>query len=135
MICVCSHVVSQKKKYHLKKKYHSKSISHIFDSTISFPMIKGKKGGGDKKRKNANIRSHDSKPKNIRSMFAAAAVKAKPKSEVCVSAFSICFYTKTLEAKSLTESIRSDMLIYCNKHILILWIIYTPPPDIHTMDI
>ena len=50
-------------------------------------FILGKKNEGrGKKRQNPNIRAPDSKPKSIRSMFAAAAVKSKPKvqaSEKC----------------------------------------------------
>ncbi|KAK2155699.1 hypothetical protein LSH36_233g04020 [Paralvinella palmiformis] len=42
---------------------------------------KGKPGGREKNKKNANIRAPGSQPKSIRSMFAAAAVKPKKKQE------------------------------------------------------
>ena len=46
---------------------------------------------GKKRKQNPNIRAPNSKPKNIKAMFAAAAVKSKPKvaevsltTEICV---------------------------------------------------
>ena len=51
---------------------------------INSLTLDGKKGKGKNKKKNqnANIRATDSKPKNIKSMFAAAAVKPKKAPEV-----------------------------------------------------
>lgn len=42
----------------------------------------GKRRAGDKPTKNPNIRAPDSKPSDIKSMFAAAAVKTKRPREV-----------------------------------------------------
>ena len=51
---------------------------------ISLSII-GKKEAEKKKKQNPNIRAPDSKPKSIKSMFAAAAIKSKPKkSEVSI---------------------------------------------------
>jgi hypothetical protein len=47
------------------------------NNVISFPG-----SNKEKKKKNPNIRAPDSKPKSIKSMFAAAAVKPKKKQEV-----------------------------------------------------
>ena len=59
----------------------------LLKKCLMFDMFQGKKGAAgaaERKRiKNPNIRAPGSKPKNIRSMFAAAAGKAKPKVEVC----------------------------------------------------
>ena len=66
---------------------------HWFSTDQSCICSTGKKTAA-KKSKNPNIRAPGSKPKNIKSMFAAAAAtgKTKPKPEVVLSAMQYKYY-------------------------------------------
>lgn len=58
----------------------------IFDEQLDGDDEAGEKKGSkkEKKSKNPNIRPTGSKPKTVKSMFAAVAVKSKPKAEVII---------------------------------------------------
>ena len=63
-------------------KWDMSSLLFHLVRTFVFTEKKGREKEKQKSTKNPNIRAPDSKPSNIKSMFAAAAVKPKKKVEV-----------------------------------------------------